>query len=172
MEKEILSKMTNDGMSISEISKAIQKSNTTVRYWLNKFGFKTKNLSFSQIGVIDYCGEKKCPRCNQVKKESEFYQRRGKIAGSVYCKVCTNLQTVERQRALKSKAIEYKGGSCVICGYSKCNSALEFHHLDPKEKDFSLGEMKQSKWTDEIKKELDKCILVCSNCHREIHSKI
>jgi predicted HNH restriction endonuclease len=59
------------------------------------------------------------------------------------------------------------------CGYSKCESALEFHHLNPNEKDFNISSIRQlSNFTEKIKNELDKCILVCSNCHREIHSNI
>ena len=77
-----------------------------------------------------------------------------------------------RQR-LKEKAIEYKGGKCQHnnCGYNKCNRALEFHHLDPNEKDFGISSYTTLSW-DKIKKELDKCILVCANCHREIHDEI
>jgi len=68
----------------------------------------------------------------------------------------------------KIKSVEYKGGKCVICGYKKCYSALEFHHNDPNEKDFTISKYPNRSF-DRIKKELDKCVLVCSNCHREIH---
>ena len=67
----------------------------------------------------------------------------------------------------KRKAVEYKGGKCSLCGYDKCLTALEFHHVNPKEK-----ELYNSHWTFERnKKELDKCILLCANCHREEHAK-
>jgi len=75
-----------------------------------------------------------------------------------------------RRKKLREMAIEYKGGKCQICGYNKCLQALEFHHLDPKGKDFPLSGSTKS-W-DNIKKELDKCILLCANCHREIHANI
>jgi predicted DNA-binding protein YlxM (UPF0122 family) len=78
----------------------------------------------------------------------------------------------KRRRKIKQMAIDYKGGQCVKCGYKKCNSALEFHHLDPTQKDFSLGAKGHCTSWDKIKKELDKCILVCANCHREIHGEI
>jgi len=79
-----------------------------------------------------------------------------------------NQKEIEKKKVVKLKAIEYKGGGCVKCGYKKCEAALEFHHLDPKEKEFLISS-KHCNW-DIIKKELDKCILVCSNCHRETHS--
>ena len=60
------------------------------------------------------------------------------------------------------------GEKCQCCGYDKCITALEFHHLNPKEKDFSFGTNTNRNWYD-TQKELQKCILVCANCHREIH---
>jgi predicted HNH restriction endonuclease len=68
-------------------------------------------------------------------------------------------------------SIEYKGGRCVLCGYKKCPGALEFHHLDPKTKDKNLKTGNIRSW-DRIKKELEKCILLCSNCHRELHEEL
>ena len=55
-----------------------------------------------------------------------------------------------------------------MCGYDKNISALEFHHLDPNEKDFTISGTKCG-WND-LQKELDKCIMICANCHREIHN--
>jgi 5-methylcytosine-specific restriction endonuclease McrA len=72
----------------------------------------------------------------------------------------------KRQR-LKRIAIEEMGGECVLCGYHRCDAALHFHHLNPHEKDYNISE--KSNWYD-IEKELKKCVLLCSNCHRETHS--
>lgn len=111
-----------------------------------------------------------CPRCHTIKPFSEFYQRRGKPGSSVYCKPCHISQALERQRALKAECVIYKGGKCVSCGYNKCNAALEFHHLDPSQKEFSMNHQKGTTFNDKIRKELDKCSLLCSNCHREVHN--
>lgn len=93
-------------------------------------------------------------------------------AGKWRCKKC-RVDAVQRKREkLKKDAIEYKGGKCQICGYDKCDSALEFHHLDPSQKDFGIGAKGYTRAWSKVKEELDKCILVCSNCHREIHSGI
>jgi Zn ribbon nucleic-acid-binding protein len=172
MEKEILIGYINAGLSIGEISKLVSKGKTTVRYWLEKYELKTDKLSFKDKGVIDYGNSRCCIKCNKDKPLSEFYQRRGKEGGSVYCKKCTSEQTLERQRLFKQQVIEYKGGECVKCGYNKYQGALEFHHLDPTQKDFNISQVKGNTINDKIKNELDKCILVCSNCHREIHGKI
>lgn len=65
--------------------------------------------------------------------------------------------------------VEYKGGKCSGCGYTKNLAALTFHHLDPKEKDFNISGAHCKSW-DSIKIELDKCICLCFNCHIEIHN--
>lgn len=110
-----------------------------------------------------------CPKCKNECNIDEFYNRRGKTGGSVYCKKCTSTQVVERTKKLKQSMVDYKGGCCQICGYDKYIGALDFHHINPNEKDFTIAHIRQYKFDDTIKKELDKCLLVCSNCHREIH---
>lgn len=67
------------------------------------------------------------------------------------------------------QAIKLLGGKCSLCGYHKCIDALEFHHENPKEKEFKLGLGNTLSWK-EYKSEALKCILVCSNSHKEILS--
>ena len=80
---------------------------------------------------------------------------------------CNSCRSNKARLKNKLKYIEYKGGKCEICGYSKLIQALEFHHLIKKDKLFVISGNHTRKW-DSVKKELDKCILVCANCHREI----
>jgi len=77
----------------------------------------------------------------------------------------------KRRKKIRDMAIEYKGGKCSICGYNKCKNALEFHHLNSNEKEFGLSQSGLTRSWDKVKKEIDKCILVCANCHRELHDK-
>lgn len=81
-----------------------------------------------------------------------------------------NKHSLKCRRRKKRRAVEYMGGECHICGYKKCYAALEFHHLDRKTKGKLTPTqlITQRSW-EELIKELDKCILVCSNCHKEIH---
>ena len=74
-----------------------------------------------------------------------------------------------RRRALKKRLSDYKGGKCEICGYTACLSALTFHHLDKNEKDFNISNEALKHPYRKLKKEVDKCILLCSNCHIELH---
>jgi hypothetical protein len=73
----------------------------------------------------------------------------------------------------KQRIVQAMGGKCGMCGYNKCNNALELHHITPEEKDFSLGGIRANprSW-EKIVNELRKCILLCSNCHREVEAGI
>jgi len=172
MKKEELEKFIEDGKSLNQISKETGKSLTTVRYWVKKHGLTFETKSFLYQGKKDYGDTKYCPKCKNECSISEFYNRRGKIGGSVYCKSCTTTQVVDRTKKLKQEMVDYKGGCCEICGYKKYIGALDFHHKNPSEKDFTIAHIRQYKFDDLIKKELDKCMLVCSNCHREIHGNV
>lgn len=77
----------------------------------------------------------------------------------------------EMRKQIKKWAVEYKGGKCERCGYDKCIAALDFHHRNPNEKDFAISDKNIKLNWEDIKKELDKCELLCSNCHREEHNK-
>lgn len=77
------------------------------------------------------------------------------------------------RRNTKKRMITAMGGKCAICGYDKCDSALEFHHIDPLQKDFGFGGVRaEPKAWVKIVEELRKCVLLCSNCHREIHDNL
>lgn len=72
----------------------------------------------------------------------------------------------------QGKLIDIKGDGCVICGYSKCSNALEFHHVNPAEKKLAIARRIEYPLRKQIQLEIPKCILVCANCHREIHAGI
>lgn len=82
------------------------------------------------------------------------------------------LKQQERALTRKLELIEAKGGKCEICGYDKNIAALELHHLDPSQKSFQLDARHLSNTTiEKLLEEANKCILVCANCHREIHNE-
>lgn len=118
-----------------------------------------------------------CKKCSVELTEDNTYKRSGRdtefpVGYYRFCKTCYNNNRVANIRDNKLKQVEYMGGRCQKCGYDKCMDALEFHHLDPAVKEEQPSRLKQV--TDEArwKKELDKCILLCSNCHRETHSEL
>jgi 5-methylcytosine-specific restriction endonuclease McrA len=78
----------------------------------------------------------------------------------------------KRRKKLREMARLYKGGKCMLCGYSKYLGALDFHHLYPSKKEFGLSMQGLTRSWEKIQVELDKCILICANCHREVHAGI
>lgn len=93
-------------------------------------------------------------------------------SGYARCRKCMYDAVKRRRLKVKKMAIEYKGGCCEKCGYSKCISALEFHHRTPEEKDFEIAPKHHNKSWAALVIELDKCILLCANCHREEHESL
>jgi predicted nucleic acid-binding Zn ribbon protein len=104
--------------------------------------------------------------CTQCGRKYQFVSNNKQGHTLTKCNSCC---VNRKKKQTKQKAIDYKGGMCNICGYKKSVDALEFHHIDRSNKDFSLSGNYCHSW-HKIKKELDKCICVCSNCHREIHA--
>lgn len=93
--------------------------------------------------------------------------------GYYRCKQCRVGNVTRCRKNRKIQAIDYKGGCCKLCGYHKCPEALEFHHLDSNEKDFQIAISMAAGWAwERIKSELDKCVMLCANCHREVHSGV
>ncbi len=73
-----------------------------------------------------------------------------------------------KTKAFKEKCVEYLGGECKLCEYNKCIAALDFHHRDPKTKKFEVSRSGVV-FSERVREELDKCDLLCSNCHKELH---
>lgn len=112
---------------------------------------------------------KTCTKCKEEKSLEDFYFRKDRQSYYTCCKSCQSHSVKKRWPNFKQTCVDYKGGKCEICGYCKYIGALDFHHLDPKEKDFAISSRVSMK-LENIKKELDKCVMLCSNCHRETHA--
>ena len=165
------------------LEKAPSRNNHT--YWLcqcdcgNKKEIQTSHLT---SGASTSCGcagginnrtdgeKRKCILCGKTFIPNNYTR--------LYCFECSpqGLSTAEvlrhKKRALKHLLVEYKGGKCEKCGYNKCEGALQFHHINPTQKDFTLSQVNLNDTNfsiDIIKKEIDKCVLLCSNCHFEEH---
>ena len=76
----------------------------------------------------------------------------------------------KRRRKVRRMAVAYMGGRCSRCGYDDCLEALEFHHRDASQKDFGISAKGHSRSWARVRAELDKCVLVCANCHRALHA--
>ena len=128
--------------------------------------------------------DKCCSKCKDVKPISEFGKDKNKKDGLDYwCKVCRRArftksykQSPEKAKAAGSKRYtekyrvlcEYKTSrGCCKCGETYAN-CLEFHHTDPAQKEFEVSES-MNRNIDHIMTEIEKCVILCSNCHRKVH---
>jgi hypothetical protein len=149
MQKEVLISLIADGKSSWEIASQLGIGQTTVRYWLKKHNLSTRRPKF-----VCECGE----------TDPKKFRNDG--IRFTECKSCHYKRRLENIRKRKLEAVAYKGGKCQKCGYKECIGSLQFHHRDPKQKDPNWRHMKS--WSfSKLKIELDKCDLVCANCHGE-----
>ena len=102
-----------------------------------------------------------CRRCDKV-----FVYDRSKGHRRT---ICNNCLIHKNRLSLKEWAIAYKGGCCALCGYNRCIAALQFHHIDSASKTFAISGS-HTRRKSSLTKELDKCILLCANCHAELHA--
>jgi DNA-binding CsgD family transcriptional regulator len=177
--KDKIIKLIEDGLTYDDISRKLGCSKSTISYHCNKLKIVSKSKN---IDVDDNLVNK----INELYKSGNSSYAISKILGiskstalkyisreNIRAKIKTKTKKdrskymIYWKRNLKKSLVDYKGSKCEICGYDKCIEALEFHHLDPTKKDFSISTKLFG--IEKMKKEVDKCLMVCSNCHRELH---
>lgn len=85
------------------------------------------------------------------------------------CRRCAAEAVSATRTTRKDKLIASRGGKCERCGYDRTSHALEFHHRDPATKSFPLSKASRETW-ENLRAEARKCVLLCANCHRELHA--
>jgi len=141
--KKVLVDLLNQRLSTQKIAMKLGRSQKTVLYWERKYGLSPAFASYGN-------GR----RTRSLKEMADAMTQ----------------EPVLHRRRLKARAIEYKGGKCILCGYDRCNAALEFYHLDTTTKSFGLSRKGVIRSWESTMKELDKCALICANCHREVEA--
>lgn len=106
-----------------------------------------------------------CAQCNK-----EYRYKRTKKQGHTR-KKCNSCLANNHKISKKQALINLYGGKCKLCGYSKCNRALNFHHVDESTKLFGIGGS-HARSMETLINETEKCIMVCANCHMEIHQHL
>lgn len=155
--------LAESGATAVEIGRELDRSPSTVRYWLRRHGIKLAN------------GRGPRRRSHDGAKTAIFACKRHGMTefalegrGHYRCKRCRSAAVSKRRRVVKRRLVEEAGGACVICGYSRWVGALQFHHIDPRRKEFQIGEAGHSRSLARCRAEARKCVLLCANCHAEI----
>jgi transposase len=170
IEREQLTELVGRGMSIAQIADEVQRSTATVRHWLRRYDLSTaatvraraarSGRARGQLTI-----QRECARHGRT----EFV-----IEGRGYyrCKRCRSEQVVRHRRTVKETLVAEAGGACALCGYGRCLSALEFHHLDPSQKRLHISQNGVTLSVAAVRAEVRNCVLLCSNCHAEVQSGI
>lgn len=162
LQRDALEPMVEGGLTLEEMARELNRSVSTVGHWLRKFNLKPtrggrrrKTTTGPRFAVFE------CRRHGRT----EFV-----LEGSGYyrCKRCRGDAVARRRRVVKRTLVEEAGGACVVCGYSRCLGALQFHHVDPGSKEFHLSQRGHSRSIARSRAEIRKCVLLCANCHAEI----
>lgn len=171
---EKIIELRKQGKTYKEISLELNCAMSTVSYHckLNQMGGCSDRLTeedkkklqmiYDEVGSVKKVSKLSGNSVATILKYVKIKKRNKKSSGSE--------SVILWRKRVKQKLIEYKGGKCEICGYNKCERAMHFHHVNPEEKEFQISGKSLS--FDKLKNESDKCILVCSNCHYEIHEGI
>jgi hypothetical protein len=170
----LLSKLYNVFMTVQCLNCQVEfeKKLSEIKKSSNHFCCRSCHISYQNRINPKRLLQGKCRRCQRSCPSSRIFcsvkcLEKYKIENPAN----TSYENVKtwRQRA-KERAVNYLGGKCQNCGYNRSLRALSFHHYNPAEKDFNISSQCIS-W-EAMVKELNKCVLVCSNCHMEIHDGV
>ena len=155
MEKRTLEPLIKQGLSTRGIARTLGISPTNARYWLRKQGLKAQYQRGTAL--------RKCSRCGEDNPD-KFYGHKRTVCGA-----CHNAYTTQQGQNKRLRAIKEIGGQCCVCSFNKYYCSLDFHHKDPTAKDPNFRSMRGWSW-EHITKELEKCVLLCKNCHAAVHA--
>jgi DNA-binding CsgD family transcriptional regulator len=164
-ERELLEQLARDGFSLREIAEALDRSIATVRHWLRRWGIERSDCRRTPPLPPDAPHEvqKTCPRHGPTGFRLD-------ARGTYRCKRCVQERVAERRRKVKRILVAEAGGRCRMCGYDRCVAALQFHHVDPRGKSFSLSAQGVTRGIEAAREEARKCVLLCANCHAEVEA--
>lgn len=169
LSREQLEPLVEQGASIAEIAESVQRSKATVRHWLKEFGLITRRAQ-QRSSAPETTGDEETVLRHCERHGLTTFKRR---APSGYrCLKCRSEAVTERRRRVKQLLVGEAGGACQLCGYRRCLAALEFHHVDPTDKRFSLSHRGVARSLERARAEAKKCALLCANCHAEIEAGI
>jgi transposase len=157
--RDRLERLVEEGRSIREIAAELGVSGGSVRHWLKKHGLRTRPARYSLRGE---------PKPPTLVRECALHGWTTfvRIGGARYrCGRCNSESVATRRRRVKEILVREAGGCCQVCGFAQYIGALQFHHLDPALKEFSVSREGVTRSLERARQEARKCVLLCANCH-------
>ncbi len=167
---EPLRSLVKDGLTLGQIAKELEVGIASVRYWIAKYELpaphEVRNARRSeQLRSGETRGVWNCRHHG----ETEFFADN---SGAWRCRLCRQEAVSRRRRKVKRILVNEAGGGCFICGYNRCIGALQFHHIDPRNKRFSVSGKGYTISLRMARQEAAKCALLCANCHVEVEAGV
>ena len=158
----------NKATSMEEVLEQMQYSNVRDKRFIEGVrDYYEKTLKIDTSHLPDCRNTIKCNCCKEYKTLDNYYFSKGKLSQKV-CKDCVRQKEKDKYHSKQDELNKFKQAHpCVKCGCSKYY-LIDFHHLNPAEKDFTISDNSHAK-IETLMKEIDKCVPLCSNCHREFH---
>ena len=169
LDREKLAALVGEDLTVAEIARRVDRSSTTVRYWLRFHDLSTSRAARRRAGGVPGVAPPKTATRNCARHGHTEHVLR---AARYRCRRCASEAVSAYRRSVKRRLVEEAGGSCRLCGYDRCVAALEFHHIDPSTKRFSLSLKGVARAFDTVREEAAKCVLLCSNCHAEVEAGV
>jgi len=163
VDRAVLEALVADGLTQLQIAARLGLGGSTVRYWLKRHGLRTQRAH--EVSVFASAQDIVMRRC-RTRGWTEFVATGSKRQPR--CRRCRSAHVSKRRRRLKEILVTEAGGACVICGYDRYHGALHFHHLAKAEKAFALSDAGVARSIAAARREAQKCVLVCANCHAEV----
>jgi transposase len=169
LKREELEPLVERGSSIAQIAEAVGLSKTTVRHWLREYGLTTRRGEWRRKSMAEM-GDTPMDVVQRECSQHGLTDFKRRSTSGYRCLKCRSDAVARRRRKVKRMLVDEAGGACISCGYSRCIAALEFHHLVPSEKSFSLSHRGVARSLEKAKAEASKCVLLCANCHAEVEA--
>jgi len=170
IDREQLVELLDAGASIASMAEALQRSPTTVRHWLGRYGLETQRSARLKAGRA--AKEAGVPVIELVCRHHGKTEFAVEGRGTYRCLLCRRASVLNRRRKVKAILVQEAGGACALCGYSRCIGALHFHHRDPMTKAFGVSGLGVTRSIERARAEASKCVLLCSNCHAEVENGV
>lgn len=167
IDREQLEALLAEGFTVRAIADRLEVSPSTVRHWLRRHGLATVRMDV--LRTPEHERPRSVKRVCRSHGLTEFTRGAG---GHYRCRQCRAARVVAHRRRIKERLVAEAGGRCAVCGYDRCLGALQFHHLDPSEKVFSLSVRGLVHALEDLRAEASKCALLCSNCHAEVENGV
>jgi Zn finger protein HypA/HybF involved in hydrogenase expression len=177
VDKEEFRNLIISGKTIKELQEHYNCSRSSITEYKKKFNFV--GLSPNSKKINRESGLKICNSCDEEKSLEEFstngYTPLGKVKYKAKCKKCSQQDSYDRFNSLLEEYLDVSNRkyACEQCGYTNVFGSLDWHHLDPETKDFNISDVSRTisseNFAINVIPELDKCAILCPNCHRLEH---